>query len=126
MKRQIVGVEHIRCDDCSIFYISNLSDDLKAVIRSCIASVCHGAAKASTGRPMYCYKTTLSEFIRRYREKNASILKRERYYGKRFASREELVQMIENYITYYNNRRVQRNLGVLTPMEKHNSYPLAA
>ena len=54
------------------------------------------------------------------------ILKRERYYGKRFTSREELVQMIENYITYYNNRRVQRNLGVLTPMEKHHSYPLAA
>ena len=54
------------------------------------------------------------------------ILKRERYYGKRFTSREELVSMIENYITYYNNRRVQRNLGVLTPMEKHNNYLLAA
>ena len=54
------------------------------------------------------------------------ILKRERYYGRRFTSREQLVQMIENYITYYNNRRVQRNLGVLTPMEKHHSYPLAA
>ena len=54
------------------------------------------------------------------------ILKRERYYGKRFTSREELVQMIENYITYYNNRRVQRNLGVLTPMEKHQRYLLAA
>lgn len=54
------------------------------------------------------------------------ILKRERYYGRRFTCREELVQMIENYITYYNNRRVQRNLGVLTPMEKHNSYLLAA
>ena len=54
------------------------------------------------------------------------ILKRERYYGKRFTSREDLVQMIENYITYYNNRRVQRSLGVLTPMEKHYSYPLAA
>ena len=27
--------------------------------------------------------------------------------------------MIENYIRYYNTRRVQRNLGVLTPMEKH-------
>ena len=47
-------------------------------------------------------------------------------YGRRFTSREELVQMIENYITYYNTRRVQRNLGVLTPMEKHYSYPLAA
>ena len=47
------------------------------------------------------------------------ILKRERYYGKRFTSKLELVQMIENYIRYYNTRRVQRNLGVLTPMEKH-------
>ena len=47
------------------------------------------------------------------------ILKRERYYGKRFTSKRELVQTIENYIHYYNTRRVQRNLGVLTPMEKH-------
>lgn len=47
------------------------------------------------------------------------ILKRERYYGWRFTSKEELVQMIMSYISYYNNRRVQRNLGVLTPMEKH-------
>ena len=54
------------------------------------------------------------------------ILKRERYYGRRFLSREELVQMIENYITYYNNRRVQRNLGVQTPMEKHENYLMAA
>ena len=29
----------------------------------------------------------------------------------------ELVQMIETYIHYYNTRRVQRKLGVLTPME---------
>lgn len=50
------------------------------------------------------------------------ILKRERYYGKRFTSRNELVKMIEDYITYYSNHRVQRNLGVLTPMEKHESY----
>ena len=27
--------------------------------------------------------------------------------------------MIVRYISYYNTRRVQRNLGVLTPMEKH-------
>ena len=47
------------------------------------------------------------------------ILKRERYYGRRFTSKQELVQMIENYIRYYNTRRVQRNLGVLTPLEKH-------
>lgn len=39
--------------------------------------------------------------------------------GRRFTSKQELVQMIENYIRYYNTRRVQRNLGVLTPMEKY-------
>jgi len=54
------------------------------------------------------------------------ILKRERYYGKRFESREALIEMIENYIYYYNNRRLQRKLGVLTPMEKHLSYKPAA
>ena len=48
------------------------------------------------------------------------ILKRERYYGKRFTSKQELIQMIINYISYYNNQRVQRNLGVLTPLEKHH------
>ena len=47
------------------------------------------------------------------------ILKRECYYGKQFNSKQSLVQTIEGYIHYYNNRRVQRNLGVLTPVEKH-------
>ena len=53
------------------------------------------------------------------------ILKRERYYGNRFTTKKELVDMIENYIAYYNNDRVQRNLGILTPMEKYNLYMAA-
>ena len=54
------------------------------------------------------------------------ILKRERYYGKRFNDRENLVRMIEDYISYYNTKRLQRNLGILTPMEKHKLFYLAA
>ena len=50
------------------------------------------------------------------------ILKRERYYGRRFTSKQELVTMIHAYIRYYNNGRVQRNLGILTPMEKYNNF----
>ncbi len=50
------------------------------------------------------------------------ILKRERYYGKRFTSKQELILMIQRYIQYYNTRRVQRGLGVLTPAEKHGQY----
>jgi len=34
--------------------------------------------------------------------------------------------MIDNYIEYYNNKRLQRNLGVLTPFEKHEQYMLVA
>lgn len=48
------------------------------------------------------------------------ILKREKYYGRRYTSKQELVHMIESYIRYYNTRRVQRKLGVLTPIEKYN------
>ena len=54
------------------------------------------------------------------------IFKRERYYGKKFKDKDSLVSMIEEYIEYYNNRRLQRNLGVLTPIEKHNNYLMVA
>ena len=54
------------------------------------------------------------------------ILKRERYYGKRFTDRDSLVKMIEDYIKYYNTRRLQRKLGVLTPFEKHEQYLASA
>ena len=54
------------------------------------------------------------------------ILKRERYYKRKFNSREAVVQMITEYIDYYNNKRYQRRLGVLTPMEKHAQYLMAA
>lgn len=47
------------------------------------------------------------------------ILKREEYYGRRFTSKQELILVIQNYIVYYNTQRVQRNLGIMTPMEKH-------
>jgi len=54
------------------------------------------------------------------------ILKREKYYGHHFENRLELLKMIVNYISYYNNKRLQRNLGVMTPMEKHELFYIAA
>lgn len=48
------------------------------------------------------------------------ILKRERYFGRRFTSRTQLVCMIREYITYYNFHRLQRGLGARTPMEVHD------
>ena len=50
------------------------------------------------------------------------ILKRKRYYGIRFTDKASLVAMIKDFIQYYNTERLQRNLGVLTPMEKYEMY----
>ena len=47
------------------------------------------------------------------------ILKREMYYGRKYHTREELVQAITAYIDYYINDRPQRCLDVLTPFEFH-------
>lgn len=47
------------------------------------------------------------------------IIKREMYYGRKYHDRETLVQAIEDYLDYYNNRRYQRKLMTLTPMEAH-------
>ena len=54
------------------------------------------------------------------------ILKREMYYGHRFTTRDNLEAAITDYIDYYNNRRLQRKLNVMTPMAYHNHYGLAA
>ena len=54
------------------------------------------------------------------------ILKREMYYGHHFTNRDNLIDAITDYIDYYNNRRLQRNLNVMTPMAYHHHYRLAA
>lgn len=54
------------------------------------------------------------------------ILKRETYYGKRFTEKEVLIQTIESYIRYYNTERIQRGLHLMTPVEYHNHYFIAA
>ena len=54
------------------------------------------------------------------------ILKREMYYRQHFNDRSTLVAAIANYINYYNNQRLQRNLNVMTPIEYHNQYTKVA
>ena len=45
------------------------------------------------------------------------ILKRESYYGRKFKTREALINAIVTYIDFYTYDRPQRNLGVMTPEE---------
>ncbi len=47
------------------------------------------------------------------------VMKREMYYTRKFRTKNDLIQAIEKYLDYYTTKRVQRNLGVLTPSEYH-------
>ena len=49
------------------------------------------------------------------------ILKSEMYYLKKFASREDLISAIEQYLNFYNNKRYQQRLKCMTPMEFHRA-----
>ena len=53
-------------------------------------------------------------------------MKTELLYAERFESAEAFMKALEEYIDYYNNKRLQRNLGVLTPIEKYKQYMLVA
>lgn len=54
------------------------------------------------------------------------LMKREMYYTKRYLVKEDLVSAIHEYMDYYTNKRVQRRLGIMTPMEYHAQMKLAA
>lgn len=45
------------------------------------------------------------------------MLKSEMYYLKKFHTYEELVTAVSNYIDYYNNKRYQKRLNCMTPIE---------
>lgn len=54
------------------------------------------------------------------------ILKTEMFYGKKFDSLEDLREKIIEYIKFYNERRFQKKLGCLAPMEYRNQAPKCA
>ncbi len=48
------------------------------------------------------------------------IIKSEMFYGKRFKSFEELIKNITEYIIFYNEKRFQKRLGCMAPLEYRN------
>lgn len=46
-----------------------------------------------------------------------AILKQEMYYGNTFHRYDELKMAIENYIMYYNTKRIKKRLNCLSPID---------
>lgn len=45
------------------------------------------------------------------------LLKTEMYYGRKFTSAKQLIDAIETYIVYYNNKRIKLRLGGMSPVQ---------
>lgn len=64
-----VWVQESTSKQSILFVVSSLSDELKALIRGNLSSICYGAARAARGTEPYSYKNTLSAFMERYESK---------------------------------------------------------
>ena len=63
----IPGVVKEDCSDYALYFVVNLSDELKQVIRDRLVSVCHGANQAQSQFKIFSYKETVKEFVKRYK-----------------------------------------------------------
>lgn len=69
----IPGITKEDYSDYVLYFIENLSEELKSEIRNRLVAVCHGADQSKSSSKIYSYKETAKEFIRRYKtDKNAS------------------------------------------------------
>ena len=69
MLELLPGVMKDERPECVIYFIEAFSEKLKQEVRNRLALVCHGADHANSGSEIYSYKSTVKEFIRRYRTK---------------------------------------------------------
>ena len=71
MAKSIQGVDLQRCDGYAICHITDLSDDLKVLIRKHLSTICHGSHVSDyLKNPLYNYRSTINSFIERYEKKD--------------------------------------------------------
>lgn len=68
MKDLIPGVKRDGDPECGIYYIQELSEELKQEIRNQLVKICHGESKENSKSELYSYRQTLKEFIHKYQE----------------------------------------------------------
>lgn len=67
---EILGTScEISGDGCIHITVDFVSDDLRGIIRSRLAEICHGVARASKNSTLYSYKKTVKSFLKRYDSK---------------------------------------------------------
>ncbi len=71
MEKIIQGVDFQRSDGYAICHITDLSDDLKDLIRKHLSTICYGSHVSDYMKsPLYNYQSTINSFIERYEKKD--------------------------------------------------------
>lgn len=68
----INGVIKKSYSNYTLYFIYDLSVELKDAIRKYLSEICYGEDKVKQGRKVYSYKATLKEFIIRYKKETKS------------------------------------------------------
>lgn len=68
----IPGVEKEDFSGYTLYFVKSLSEELKQEMRNRLAAVCHGVDQAHSSILIYSYKSTVKEFIKRYKAKKDS------------------------------------------------------
>ena len=63
----ISGVIKEEYSNYVLYFIDNLSEELKCEIRNRLVAVCHGEDQADSTYGIYSYRSTVREFIKRYK-----------------------------------------------------------
>ena len=71
--KHIDGVQCIETPTYNMYFIEQLTDELKQELRSRLVAICHGADAVSSSSLLFTYKTTVRSFLNRYQsEENKS------------------------------------------------------
>jgi len=73
----IEGVSFSECDSGNAWLcdVSEISDDLKTIIKRDLSCICHGDYASQSGLNSHEYKSTIREFLVRYQSKHESVKK---------------------------------------------------
>lgn len=63
------GVRFAKKANYALFHISDLTDDIKALLKKQLSFICYGKSASESGLDIYNYKNTLIEFLVRYENK---------------------------------------------------------
>lgn len=68
--KSLSGVQCFKENEYAVFYINEITDDIKSALREELSFICYGKSSSESSYKRYSYKNTLKEFIKRYEGKS--------------------------------------------------------